>query len=484
MRKLAISLAISFLLFSPVLCQEMPTDVPPDHYAYDDIANLVDRGINVSQGYPDGTFRGNKLINRYENAYFMAALALSFRDSASVEVDFSDIKEEISYLRDDIMSVQKSQGALGDMEYYGSVELKSRFGSVLAFNQDNRAPLGPETNYRFKYTIAKELGDDANIKLDLDTMDGGFNSATMRTFATKLIDFEGNLTADLGLSNPVKIKALFGPGSVAHRDTTGVAPSDDYTYYARPKPSFILNTVMGDNDVTGAYVARGLAVDGKVGTSEVYLKIGRKLGSFPLLGSVEAISTSRYVCVDFMDPTSMPNDFKQELSFLMTQSKDMSEKLLIGAAATDHPKSQFYLNFELYLKNLYDRGINLNFLLNSVGLDYRLPFEDLEFTPLNLFDRKILDGTVDIGLEITAPMSSSTTFKSRSELVTDNFGKIDRNAPGTSFTQEFSMDYMISRDLQLNSFYRYYFVPSKLGQFSVAVPELSDLVGFGLVYRF
>lgn len=115
---------------------------------------------------------------------------------------------------------------------------------------------------------------------------------------------------------------------------------------------------MGGNDVSGAYVARGVASDGSVGTSEVYFRVGRKIGKFPLLGSVEAISTSRYVFVDFMDPTSLPNDFKQELSLLMTQSKELSEKILFGAASTDHPKSQFYLNFELYLKNLYDRGIN------------------------------------------------------------------------------------------------------------------------------
>jgi hypothetical protein len=484
MKKLAIFIATFFSLLCPVLCQEMPNDVPPDHYAYDAIADLVDRGINVSQGYPDGTFRGSKKTSRYENAYFMASLALNLRRTASVEIDFSDIEEEISYLRNDITSVQEHPGVKGAMDYYGSVELKSKFGSVLAYNQDHRAPLGPETNYRLKYTIAKELGDDANIKLNLDTMDGAYNSPTLRPFATKLIDFEGNLSADLGLANPVKIKALFGPGSVEHIDTSGVAPSEDHTYYSRPRPSFIVGTEMGDNDITGAYVARGVAGDGSVGTSEIYLQIGRKLGKFPLLGSVEAISTSRYVCVDFMDPTSMPNDFKQELSLLMTQGKELSEKILVGASSTDHPKSQFYLNFELYLKNLYGRGINLNFLFNSVGMDYRLPFEELEFTPLNLFSRKILDGTVDVGLEITVPLSSNLMLKSKSELVTDNFGKIDRNVPGSSYTQELSLDYLINRDFTFKSFYRYYFVPSKIAQFSLAVPEMSDLVGLSLVYRF
>jgi S-layer homology domain len=484
MKKLAIFIGILFSLLCPVFCQDMPSDVPTDHYAYDSIADLVDRGINVSQGYPDGTFRGTKDTTRYENAYFMASLALSLRNSLSVEVDFSDIEEEISYLRNDIAGVQEEQGAKGAMDIYGSVELKSKYGSVFSYNQDHRSPLGPETNYRLKYTVEKQMGDDASLTLNLDTMDGAFNSPTLRTFATQLIDFEGDLSVDIGLANPLTIQALFGPGSVAHIDTSGVAPSDDHTYYARPHPSFIVGTELGNTEISGAYVARGVAADGSVGTSEVYFQLGGKLGSLPLLGSIEATSTSRYIFVDFLDPTSMANDFKQELSFLMTQSNELSEKVLFGAASTDHPKSQFYLNFEMYLKNLYGRGINVNFLFNSVGMDYRLPFDALEFTPLNLFDRKILDGTLDTGLEITAPLAQYLTLRSRSELVTDNFGKIDRDVPGSSFTQELSLDYLISTDLSLNYFYRYYFVPSKIAQFSVAVPEASDLVGLGLVYRF
>ncbi|MFH1709860.1 MAG: hypothetical protein ABH860_02165 [bacterium] len=484
MKKLILIIIAVFSVISLAFCQEMPPDVPTDHDAYDSIRDLMERGINVSQGYPDGTFRGNKDINRYENAYFMATLALSLRRSASIEVDVSDIEEEIAWLRKDLADVKQQSGAKGDMKYYGSVELKSKFGSVLAYDQDHRNSLGPEMNYRFKYSIEKKLGDDANLKLNLDTMDGAFNSLTLRTFATRLIDIEGNLTTDIGLENPVKIKTIFGPGSVVHRDTSGVTPSEDYTYYSRPRPTFMAGTVIGVWDVTGAYVARGVQSNGSVGTSEVCFQFGRKIGTLPFLGSVEATGTSRYVFVDFMNPTAAPNDFKQEICLLMSQGERLSEKLLIGAASTDHPNSQYYLNCEVYIKDFYQSGTNINFFFHSVGMDYRLPFEALEFVPLNLFSRKILDGTMDIGLEISSPISKDLTLKSRSDLVTDNFGKIDRDVPGSSFTQELSLDCLIHRDLMFSSFYRYYFVPSKIDQFSGTVPEISDLVGFGLMYRF
>lgn len=471
-------------MFTPVICQVMPSDVPPDHYAYDAISDLVDRGINVSQGYPDGTFRGNRNTTRYENAYFMASLALSLRKAGSIEVDFTDIQEEISWLRNDLAGMKQQPGNSGDMKYYGSLELKSKFGSVMAYNQGNRNPLGPENNYRLKYTIEKALGEDASLKLNLDTMDGAFNSNTLRTFATKLIDIEGNLSADVGLENPLKIKTIFGPGSVRHRDTSGIAPSEDYTYYSRPRPTFMAGTSVAGWDVSGAYVCRGVKDNGSVGTSEANIQLGRKLGAFPYIGSVEATSTTRYVFVDFLNPTSMANDFKQELSFLFVQGREISEKLLLGSGSTDHPNSQYYLNFEVYAKNFLSKGVNANFIFHSVGMNYRQSFDGLEFISNNLFSRKVLDGTLDLGLEVTAPLSNDLTLKSRSDLVTDNFGKLDRNVPGSSFTQELAFDYSISKDLTFNSFYRYYFVPSRIDQFSGIVPEASDLIGAGFIYRF
>ncbi|HUV04096.1 MAG TPA: porin [Armatimonadota bacterium] len=57
----AVLLAISL----PVLAQEFP-DVPPDHWAYDAVQDLVDKGI--IQGYPDGLFGGKRAMTRYEFA--------------------------------------------------------------------------------------------------------------------------------------------------------------------------------------------------------------------------------------------------------------------------------------------------------------------------------------------------------------------------------------------------------------------------------
>jgi len=73
MKKVAF-FAIAALLLgigSLVSAQEFP-DVPPDHWAYDAVQELVDAG--VLQGYPDGTYGGKRAMTRYE---FAEALAKS-----------------------------------------------------------------------------------------------------------------------------------------------------------------------------------------------------------------------------------------------------------------------------------------------------------------------------------------------------------------------------------------------------------------------
>ena len=462
----------------------MPKDVTSDNFAYSAIQDLVNRGINVSQGYPDGTFRGDRDTTRYQNAYFMTTLALKLKRTASLDPDLSDIKDEISYLRNDISGLKQAPAGENDINFGSSLEFKSMFGKLLACDRDSRSPSGPETDYRFKYTIEKKMGDDANLKMNIDTMDGAFNSSAPRDFATKIMDFEGDLSVNIGLENPLKITTLFGPGSVLHTDTSGVAPSENGTYFARPRPTLTVSTILAGWNVAGTYAAFGVDSFGSVATSEFNMQFNRNIGVLPMIGTSEFTSTTRYVFLDFLNPTSMENDFRQELSLLMAQSKDVSEKILIGAASTDNPNSEFYLNFELYLKDLFNRGANLSLYFNSVGTDYRPGLDSLEFLPLNLFNRKILDGTIDLGMEFSAPFTDRLTFKNKIELVTDTLYKIDSDAPGTSYTHELSLDLQVNNYLTLDAFYRYYFVPSKLDQFSNSVPAESDLLGVGMTCRF
>ncbi len=73
MRKLALSIAAILVLavVSPAFAQPF-ADVPTDHWAFDAIAELAAKGI--IEGFPDGTFKGDRGVTRYEVAMIVARI--------------------------------------------------------------------------------------------------------------------------------------------------------------------------------------------------------------------------------------------------------------------------------------------------------------------------------------------------------------------------------------------------------------------------
>lgn len=73
MKKVAVAIAALFVLsiVAPAFSQPF-ADVPTDHWAFDAIAELAAKGI--VEGYPDGTFKGDRAMTRYEMAMVVARL--------------------------------------------------------------------------------------------------------------------------------------------------------------------------------------------------------------------------------------------------------------------------------------------------------------------------------------------------------------------------------------------------------------------------
>ncbi len=73
MRHLAVTAAAAlvFALVAPAFAQPF-ADVPTNHWAYDAIAELAAKGL--IEGYPDGTFKGDRAMTRYEMAMVVARL--------------------------------------------------------------------------------------------------------------------------------------------------------------------------------------------------------------------------------------------------------------------------------------------------------------------------------------------------------------------------------------------------------------------------
>jgi len=60
------------------------SDVPEDHWAYEAVSNVVDAG--VMNGYPDGSFKGDETVTRYELAQVLDRM-LSYIDAADASLE-------------------------------------------------------------------------------------------------------------------------------------------------------------------------------------------------------------------------------------------------------------------------------------------------------------------------------------------------------------------------------------------------------------
>ncbi len=64
--------ALVFSIFAPRAQAQPFADVPTDIFAFDAVAELAAKGI--IEGYPDGTFKGDRAMTRYEMAMVVARL--------------------------------------------------------------------------------------------------------------------------------------------------------------------------------------------------------------------------------------------------------------------------------------------------------------------------------------------------------------------------------------------------------------------------
>ena len=120
MRKLIVLLACfgALLVWAQVAMAGPFTDVPTDHWAYDAIDKLQMEGF--VEGYPDGTFRGNRSFTRYEMAMVVARIwdrlvseLENIKPPAFEGVTREELDEELSMIYDLMDEFKSELEALG-----------------------------------------------------------------------------------------------------------------------------------------------------------------------------------------------------------------------------------------------------------------------------------------------------------------------------------------------------------------------------------
>ncbi|MGF1524421.1 MAG: S-layer homology domain-containing protein [Leptolyngbyaceae cyanobacterium] len=96
---------------------DLPSDVSPDHWAYTAVLNLT-ASYGCLSGYPDGTFRGDEFVTRYEFAAAMDAclstLLQLVEQRRQVNLgplleDLADLETELGTLSDEVEEAASSQ---------------------------------------------------------------------------------------------------------------------------------------------------------------------------------------------------------------------------------------------------------------------------------------------------------------------------------------------------------------------------------------
>jgi hypothetical protein len=449
MRRL-ISLIIFLSICNLCLANESRfKDLPDKHWAESSVYALVNLGVVT--GFPDGTYRGLKNMTRYEMAAFLSKLSEKSINLAGIEKLVAELKTELQTTKYQIENPE-------DVKISTQFEERFRLCNQLL---NTAGPHGPRLDYRLKLTAAKNFSQTKYLKINFDTVDAGFNGGT-RDFATKMIDIEGKMK--LGVFD---LKATAGPGTISHIE------SEDYYIYSRPKNTINLSTSTGNLDLLFSFAARKVQPSGEVGMSEITSTVAYTYKALPLLEKTKISLTPRYLW------SNGDKDVRGEIQLNSNPLPALSGELLFGIGNTQSSHG-------LYAKGILNYSyLNTNFsiMAHKVGSDYRKTMDKYDFISLNNFNKYVLDGSVDIGLELSQKINSQLKIKFISDAVLTPDFKYGESHPGTSLTNELNIgnDYV-------NVFYRNYFVPSGISSTDPSMARIvsnsSDLIGINLSLQY
>ena len=154
------------------------SDVTPDSWAYQSVAQLANAG--VINGYPDGTFKGQNNITRYEMAQMVAkAMANQDRANAEQQAMINRLADEFSNELNNLgVRVSNLEDRVGNIKATGDVRLRYRgseknnqqyeaYGKHSKFDMRGRVQFNANVNENTKAVIRVtsdnvEFGDAQN----------------------------------------------------------------------------------------------------------------------------------------------------------------------------------------------------------------------------------------------------------------------------------------------------------------------------------
>lgn len=269
-KSLVLAMAMALGVTASAYAANPFSDVPAGHWAYDAVNKLAAEG--VVDGYPDGTYGGDKLMTRYEMAQIVAK---AMAKGANVDKLAAEFADELDSLGVRVANLEKKADNVkvsGEIRYsYRDVDgdvngnesvLRSRLWVNGQINEDWSYTGMFENNQDF----GNETGDDeiafARAYVEgrvggLDVVAGRYNEVT---FSGNILDANLDM-AKVSYGDKIKVSAAAGKAydSVEVDEEAGkLLDSDDRIYIGT------LEAALGDVDAYVAYFKTNSDMDKEI----------------------------------------------------------------------------------------------------------------------------------------------------------------------------------------------------------------------------
>ena len=272
-KSLVLAMAMALGVTASAYAANPFSDVPAGHWAYDAVNKLAAEG--VVDGYPDGTYGGDKLMTRYEMAQIVAK---AMAKGANVDKLAAEFADELDSLGVRVANLEKKAD---NVKITGEVRASYRDVDTDAAGHDghegllrSRLWVNGQINEDWSYTGMFENNQDFGNKTGDDKIDfarayvegrvGGLDVVAGRY---NEVPFSGNILdanldmAKVSYGDKVKVSALAGKAydSVEVDEEAGkLLDSDDRIYIGT------LEAALGDVDAYVAYFKTNSDMDKEI----------------------------------------------------------------------------------------------------------------------------------------------------------------------------------------------------------------------------
>lgn len=270
-KSLVLAMAMALGVTASAYAANPFSDVPAGHWAYDAVNKLAAEG--VVDGYPDGTYGGDKLMTRYEMAQIVAK---AMAKGANVDKLAAEFADELDSLGVRVANLEKKAD---NVKVTGEVRASYRDVDTDAAGHDghegllrSRLWVNGQINEDWSYTGMFENNQDFGNKTGDDKIDfarayvegrvGGLDVVAGRynevTFSGNILDANLDM-AKVSYGDKIKVSAAAGKAydSVEVNDET-MLDSDDRIYIGT------LEAALGDVDAYVAYFKTNSNMDKEI----------------------------------------------------------------------------------------------------------------------------------------------------------------------------------------------------------------------------